>query len=74
MYWSKEHNLTPYNVYSKNNDDDWDESDDLCDNSEFWEEEMVSLYKEENPEWEMDEEHRNRLREIEEISSKYSLR
>ena len=71
-HWDKEHFLTPFNVYSKRNDDDWNESNHLCNNTDYWTE-MVSLYKEENPEWEMNEEDNNRLREIKETSSKFSI-
>ena len=70
--WDRETFLTPFNVYSKRNDDDWNESNHLCNNTDYWTE-MVSLYKEENPEWEMNEEDNNRLREIKETSSKFSI-
>ena len=70
-HWDREHFLSPFNIYSKRNDDDWNESNHLCENREFWTEKMIPLMKEEDSDWESSCELDDRLDDMNEIASRY---
>jgi hypothetical protein len=71
-HWGMEHYLCPYNTYRIKVDKDWEESNHLCENREFWTEKMIPLMKEEDSDWESDFELEDRLDDMNEIASRYS--
>ena len=56
--------------YEKN--EEWNESNHLCENREFWTEKMIPLMKEEDSDWESSCELDDRLDDMNEIASRYS--
>ena len=72
FFWNRKHQLCPYNIYRTEVDKDWNESNHLCENREFWTEKMIPLMKEESSDFESSCELEDRLDDVNEFASRYS--
>jgi hypothetical protein len=68
--WNHE-NSEQFINYVKN--EEWNESNHLCENREFWTEKMIPLMKEESSDFESSCELENRLDDVNEFASRYPI-